>query len=174
MRIRNVIAAGAITALSILLATPASANSVVNSSPISGSSLTSAPSAVTITTQNALMDVGNSVTVTDPKGTRVDDGALSVSGVNVIIGLKPLTVSGVYRVAYSLLTNNQVPLQGAFKFTYAAPSVISLPTATSNTISPNTANNSSATSLFVIGLLFLAFVVLVLLALYARNIFKKK
>ncbi|HEX7404986.1 MAG TPA: copper resistance protein CopC [Candidatus Nanopelagicaceae bacterium] len=174
MRIRSALVASAVAVLSILVASPAGANSLVNSSPISGSSLSSAPSAVTLTTQIALLDVGNSVTVTDPKGARVDDGALTVSGVNVIIGLKPLTVSGKYTVKYALLSNNQVPLQGAFNFTYAAPSVITLPTPSSTSTSSNAVSSSSATSLFVIGLVFAAFVVFVLLVLYTRNIFKKK
>jgi methionine-rich copper-binding protein CopC len=100
--VRKAVAVGAIAILSFLVISPASANSLVNSSPISGSSLLSPPSAVTITTQVALLDVGNSVTVKDPKGKRVDDGALTVDGVNVIIGLKPLTVSGIYTVTYAV------------------------------------------------------------------------
>jgi hypothetical protein len=104
----------------------------------------------------------------------VDDGALTVDGVNVIIGLKPLTVTGIYTVTYSLLSNNQVPLQGSYNFTYLAPNVISSPSATSTAPNPASASSTSATSVFVIGLLFAAFIVLVLLALYARKIFKKK
>jgi methionine-rich copper-binding protein CopC len=172
--VRKAVAVGAIAILSFLVISPASANSLVNSSPISGSSLLSPPSAVTITTQVALLDVGNSVTVKDPKGKRVDDGALTVDGVNVIIGLKPLTVSGIYTVTYSLLSNNQVPLQGSYNFTYSAPSVISSPTATATTTNPPAPSSSSTTSVFVAGLLVAAFIVLVLLILYARKIFKKK
>jgi methionine-rich copper-binding protein CopC len=172
--VRKAIVACAIAVLSFLLTSPASANSLVNSSPISGSSLSSPPSAVTITTQVALLDVGNSVTVKDPKGKRVDDGALTVDGVNVIIGLKPLTVSGIYTVVFSLLSNNQVPLQGSYFFTYSAPSVISLPTVTSTLTNPSAPSSSSTTSIFVGGLLFAAFIVLVLLIFYARKIFKKK
>jgi len=172
--VRKAIVACGLALFCVLVASPASANVLVNSSPISGSSLSSPPSAVTITTQIALLDVGNSVTVTDPKGVRVDDGALTVDGVNVIIGLKPLTVTGLYTVTYSLLANNQVPLQGSYNFTFSAPSVISSPSATSTATNPASASSTSATSVFVIGLLFAAFIVLVLLALYARKIFKKK
>jgi methionine-rich copper-binding protein CopC len=171
---RKVMVACAVVVLSVLFAFPASGNSLVNSSPISGSSLTSPPSAVTLTTQIALLDVGNSVTVKDPKGIRVDDGALTVNGVNVIIGLKPLTATGIYTVTFSLLANNEVPLQGSYNFTYSAPSSISSPPATSISTNPPTASSSSATSIFVIGLLFAAFIVLILLSLYARKILKKK
>jgi hypothetical protein len=111
--------------------------------------------------------------VTDPKGTRVDDGALTVDGVNVIIGLKPLTVTGTYKVTYSLLANNQVPLQGSYHFTYSAPNVISSPSAIATSTGTATANSGSSTSTFVIGLLFAAFFVLVFLVLYAIKIFKK-
>ena len=170
---RKVMAACAIALFSLFITFPANANSLVNTSPISGSSLTSPPSAVTITTKVALLGVGNSVTVTDPKGVRVDDGALTVDGKNVIIGLKPLTRSGAYTVTYTLLANNDVPLQGSYTFSFSAPSVISSPTAASTTIPP-TAGSSSTTSVFVIGLLFLAFIVFVLLFLYARKILRKR
>ena len=167
-------AACAVALLSFFIVTPASANSLVNTSPVSGSTLSAPPSAVTITTQVALMDIGNSVTVTDPKGARVDDGALTVDGVNVIIGLKPLTLSGDYTVTYVLLADNDVPLEGSYTFSFSAPSVISSPTATSTTATPPTASSSSTTSVFIIGLLFVAFVILVLLSLYARKIFKER
>lgn len=164
----------AMTMLTFLAASPANANQLVNSSPISGSSLASPPSAVTITTQVALISVGNSVTVTNLKGVRVDDGALTVDGVNVIIGLKPLTVTGLYTVTYSLLSNNQVPLQGSFSFTYAAPSVISSPSATTSTSGPGSASGTSGTAIFVMGMLVVAFIVFILLILYARKIIKNR
>lgn len=156
--------------------TPAQANSLVTTSPISGSTLGTAPSAVSITAQVALIDSGNSITVTATDGTRVDDGVLTIDGVNAIIGLKTLTLSGVYTVTYSLLADNDVPLAGTFTFNFTAPTVISSPSPrTSSPSNPTSATtNSSATSIFVIVLLFLAFLVLVGLSLYARKIFKKK
>lgn len=176
LRVRKTMATCAIALLSFFIATPAYANSLVNTSPISGSILSTPPSAVTLTTQVALLDAGNSVIVTDPKGTRVDDGALTVDGMNVIIGLQSLTLSGDYTVTYALLADNNAPLKGSYTFSFSAPSVISSPTPidTSATTAPTTASSSSATSLFVIGLLFAAFVVLVLLSLYARKIFKER
>lgn len=173
---RKATTAWAIVLLSFFIATPASANSLVNTSPISGSILSAPPSAVTITTQAALLDIGNSVTVTDPKGVRVDDGALTVDGMGVIIGLVPLTLTGDYTVTYVLLADNDVPLRGSYTFSFSAPSVISSPspTATSATTAPTTASSSSATSIFVLGLLFIAFVILILLSLYARKIFKER
>ena len=54
------------------------ANTLVSTTPVAGAALQSAPSAVTITTELPLLDVGNEITVTDPTGARVDDGALSI------------------------------------------------------------------------------------------------
>ena len=42
------------------------ANTLVATTPVAGASLDSAPSAVTVTTEIALMDAGHEVTVTDP------------------------------------------------------------------------------------------------------------
>ena len=53
------------------------ANTLVSTSPIPGAALESAPSAITITTEVPLMGEGNEITVTDPTGARVDDGAIT-------------------------------------------------------------------------------------------------
>ena len=175
---RKAMTVWAIVLLSFFVVTPVSANSLVNTFPASGSILSLPPSAVTITTQVTLLDIGNSVTVTDPKGGRVDDGALTVDGMGVIVGLIPLTLTGDYTVTYTLLADNDVPLKGSYTFGFSAPSVISSPTpspiATSATTAPTTVSSNSATSIFVMGLLFTAFVILILLSLYARKIFKKR
>jgi len=176
MRVRKAMTAWAIVLLSFFVVTPVSANSLVNTFPASGSILSLPPSAVTITTQVTLLDIGNSVTVTDPKGGRVDDGALTVDGMGVIVGLIPLTLTGDYTVTYTLLADNDVPLKGSYTFGFSAPSIISspTPTATSATTVPTTVSSNSATSIFVMGLIFAAFVILILLSLYARKIFKKR
>lgn len=176
---RKAMAACVIAILSFFIlsiANPAQANSLVTTTPISGSTLGTAPSAVSITAQVALIDSGNSITVTAPDGTRVDDGVLTIDGVNAIIGLKTLTLSGMYTVSYSLLADNDVPLAGTFTFNFMAPTVISSPSPRSSSSSApiSATTNSSVTSIFVIVLLFLAFLVLVGLSLYARKIFKKK
>ena len=100
------------------------ANTLVATSPLSGATLQSAPSAVTITTELPLMDTGNEVSVTDPTGVRVDDGALTIDGINAVIGLKQLVKTGIYSVNYSLLAENDVPLVGTFTFNFAEPTVI--------------------------------------------------
>ncbi|MSW74413.1 MAG: hypothetical protein F2814_03755 [Actinobacteria bacterium] len=156
----------------------ASANSLIATSPLADSTVSSSPSAVTISTEAPLIDMGNSIVVTDPRGLRVDDGTLAIDGANAVVGLKPLTVGGAYTVTYTLLTENDIPLEGSFIFNFSAPTVITTPSATpvittSQTPTPGKTNNGSwGTSAFVIGMLVLAFAVLIGLSLYARKIFK--
>ena len=151
------------------------ANSLVATNPMSGATVTVAPSAVSVTGQAPLIDSGNSMEVTDPQGKRVDDGVLAIDGASAVIGLKTLKVSGVYTVSYSLLAENDIPLEGSFRFTFAAPSEISTqqPIPVASTSAKAQVSNWG-TNAFVIGLLVVAFFVLVLLSLYARKIFRER
>ena len=124
------------------------------------------------------MDAGNTVTVTDPRGARVDDGTLTVNATTIVAGLKLMKVSGLYTVAYSLLTNNDVPLQGTFTFTFNAPSVIS--SASPSVITPSpTASDVPASSglgvpVLIVGLIFAVGAVFLFLVFYAWKLIKKK
>jgi methionine-rich copper-binding protein CopC len=151
------------------------ANSLVATNPMSGATVTVAPSAVSVTGQAPLIDAGNSMEVTDPQGKRVDDGVLAIDGASDVIGLKTLKVSGVYTVSYSLLAENDIPLEGSFRFTFAAPSEISTqqPIPVASTSAKAQVSNWGTNAL-VIGLLVVAFFVLVLLSLYARKIFRER
>jgi methionine-rich copper-binding protein CopC len=160
----------------LVLSTPgASANSLISTNPVSGSTITVAPSAVTVTGKLPLIDAANSMEVTDPQGKRVDDGVLAIDGTSAVIGLKALKVAGVYTVTYSLFAENDIPLEGSFRFTFAAPSVISTPEPTPiESTSAKAEVSNWGTNAFVIGLLIVAFFVLVLLSLYARKIFRER
>ncbi len=153
----------------------ASANALITTSPISGSTVTTAPTSVTLTAQVALIADANEVVVTNPAGVRVDDGTLMVNGVNATIGLKPLTDSGIYSVAYTLYAEGQIPLQGSFTFNFSAPTVLAsvtpIPTPTKSQMP---VRSSWGTNFFVITLLVVAFFVLVGLSLYARKIFRDR
>ncbi|CAB4713422.1 unannotated protein [freshwater metagenome] len=153
----------------------ASANSLITTLPISGSTLTVAPSSVTLTTQIPLLTDANELLVTDPSGLRVDDGTITVDGVNASVGLKPLVESGIYRVSYILYSEGEIPLQGSFTFNFSAPSVITptQPTPTP-TQSQTPASSSWGTNVFIIIVLILAFFVLVGLSLYARKLFRDR
>jgi methionine-rich copper-binding protein CopC len=155
--------------------TPATAfaNSLVATSPLSGATLQSAPSAVTITTELPLMDTGNEVSVTDPTGVRVDDGALTIDGINAVIGLKQLVKTGIYSVNYSLLAENDVPLMGTFTFNFAEPTVIATVAPEPSKI-PTPSGNNLGTTIFVLGLLAAAVIVTVALSLYARKLYRDR
>lgn len=161
--------------LSCLGMASASANSLITTSPISGSTLTTPPNSVTLTTQIALIADASELMVTDPSGIRVDDGTIAVDDVNASIGLKPLVESGIYEVSYTLYSEGEIPLQGSFTFNFSAPSVITPaePTPTP-TQSQTPASSSWGTNVFIVALLVVAFFVLVGLALYARKIFRDR
>jgi hypothetical protein len=116
------------------------------------------------------MDAGNEVSVTDPTGVRVDDGALTIDGVNAVIGLKQLVKTGIYSVNYSLLAENDVPLVGKFTFNFAEPTVVAT-VAPQPTKAPTPSGNNLGTTIFVLGLLAAAIVVTIALSLYARKLY---
>lgn len=149
------------------------ANTLVATSPLSGATLQSAPSAVTITTELPLMDTGNEVSVTDPTGVRVDDGALTIDGINAVIGLKQLVKTGIYSVNYSLLAENDVPLVGTFTFNFAEPTVIATVAPEPSRI-PTPSGNNLGTTIFVLGLLAAAVIVTIALSLYARKLYRDR
>ncbi len=164
----------AIVAGLLLLTLPSAlANTLVATSPISGATLQSAPSAVTITTELALMDAGNEVAVTDPTGVRVDDGALTIDGVNAVVGLKQLVKTGIYTVNYSLLAENDVPLVGRFTFNFAEPTIVATSAPQPTTV-PTPSGNNLGTTIFVLGLLAAAIVVTIALSLYARKLYRDR
>lgn len=159
----------------VILFTPftAWANNLVATSPLAGATLQSAPSAVTITTELPLIDAGNEVSVTDPTGVRVDDGALTIDGTNAVIGLKQLVKTGIYSVNYSLLAENDVPLVGKFTFNFAEPTVIAT-NEPQPTKLPTPSGNNLGTTIFVLGLLAAAIVVTIALSLYARKLYRER
>jgi methionine-rich copper-binding protein CopC len=160
-------------ALLFIGASPALANTLVATTPLAGATIQSAPSAVTITTQLALMDVGNEVTVTDPTGVRVDDGALTIDGVNAVIGLKQLVKTGIYTVNYNLLAENDAPFVGSFTFNFAEPTVIAT-AAPQPSNAPTPSGNKLGTTIFVLGLLAAAIFVTIALSLYARQLYRDR
>jgi methionine-rich copper-binding protein CopC len=172
-RVRQFLAALAL--LGFFGVSTADANSLITTSPISGSTVTTAPMSVTLTTQKALLPDANEIVVTDPAGVRVDDGTITITDVSATIGLKPLVESGIYRVSYTLYSEGDAPLEGSFTFNFSAPTVIT-PTEASPTPteSQTPASSSWGTNIFIIFLLIMALFVLVALALYARKLFRER
>jgi copper resistance protein C len=165
----------AILLLTFLGVTNVSANTLVSTNPISGSTLSVSPTNVTVTGQVTLLadaPDANSITVTDPNGVRVDDGTIYISDTSATVGVRPLVESGMYTVTYSLLAEGDVPLEGSFTFKYQAPSVISTADPSPEpTQSQTPASSSWGTNVFIIVLLIVALLVTVGLSLYARKLF---
>ena len=163
-----------VVALSALMAPTAQANSVSATVPAVGAALSQAPNAVSVTAVSALLPDGNSLAVTDPNGVQVDDGSLTISGTSAIVGLKPLTVTGIYTVAYTLLSATDVPLTGSYTFVFNAPATINSPSSgpspvvTSST--PNKTVNNSSANIAILVFLGLATIVALFLIWYARMI----
>ena len=164
---------------SAVFSTGAWANSVAEASPAVGSQLITAPNAISVTAATSLLDQGNSLTVTDPNGKQVDDGSLTINDTTAVVGVKPLTVSGIYTVSYTLLSPIDDPLTGSYTFIYTAPATITAPSATPvpqvsdsaavTTPGPITSIDSTAT-VTVWVLVGLATLVALFLLWYARMI----
>jgi methionine-rich copper-binding protein CopC len=172
-KVKRITAVLGVIGLSFLISAPALANSLVATSPIAGSTLKVAPSAVTISVEVTPMDMGNEVTVTDPAGRRVDDGTLTVVGNDIIVGMKPITDSGVYKVTYNIISEMDLPLEGSFNFNFSTPT-ITTPQEVVPTTPAKVQGSDFGTNLFVIGLLVASLIVLIALALYARKIFNER
>ena len=173
LTVKRIAALVGVIGLTFFIASPAFANSLVATSPIAGATLKVAPSAVTISVEITPMDMGNEVTVTDPAGRRVDDGTLTVAGNDIIIGMKPIKDSGVYKVSYNIISEMDVPLEGSFIFNFSTPT-ISVPQEVIPSTPAKVEGSDFATNLFVIGLLVTSLIVLIALALYARKIFNER
>ena len=172
--VRSIIALG-LLALATLMTPVAQANSVVTTSPAIGSVLSKAPNAVSVTAASSLLPDGNNLSVQDPNQKQVDDGSLTISDTTAIVGLKPLKVSGIYTVSYTLLSATDTPVTGSYTFLFNAPMVNSNPTVapipseTSSSLLINTSSSSSA-KITVLVFLGLATLVAIFLIWYARLI----
>ena len=148
------------------------ATSIVSTSPTAGSVLSISPTAVTVKANADLVSGANEMTVTDAKGVRVDDGSLQVQGPVLLVGLKTLTASGLYTVAYTLMAIDQPPITGTFTFLYNAPGEIAVATPAPTVEEVVNSSPNRLTDLFVIGLMVFAFVMMIFLSRYARKTFK--
>ncbi len=100
----------------VVAAPAASAHAVLRStSPRAGEVLTSAPAQVVVTFDDTVTAPGF-LTVTGPGG-RVDAGPAQVAGDHVSVPLEAGAASGVYAVAYRVVSDDGHPVQGTFGFT---------------------------------------------------------
>jgi len=109
--------------------------------PIDGSTVSSAPTQVVLTFDEAVEKVGDGVVVTAPSGARVGSGAPVVDGSTLTQQLTPLAEPGRYTVAFRVVSDDGHPVTGTQTFTFAAAGGSPSPA----TSTPATTPNSSAT-----------------------------
>lgn len=116
---------------SVVVAPVASAHDELESAvPADGATLTAAPKGITLTFSDAVTQLGTAVVVTDPGAERVDTGKPRVDGVTVTQALEPLTVPGLYSVAFRVVSSDGHPITGTLTFTLALPAPSASPTPT--------------------------------------------
>ncbi len=165
----------AFVGLSTFLAPSAQANSVVSTVPAVGAVLSQAPNAISVSAATSLLPDGNSLTVTDPNDLKVDDGSLTIADTTAVVGLKPLTVTGIYTVSYTLLSPTDDPVTGSYTFLFNAPATVTSPGATpsptvTSTVIPKKSTGSSSASITILVFLGIATIVALFLLWYARMI----
>jgi methionine-rich copper-binding protein CopC len=126
-RVRTVTAGAILVAASVLgLAAPAFAhNFLVTSTPAAGKTLTTLPSAFTITTNEGLLDLsghgaGFAFDIEDAHGRFYGDGCVTVTGpsmsIDPIIG-----AAGKYRVLWQIVSADGHVVSNSYSFTWKPP-----------------------------------------------------
>jgi methionine-rich copper-binding protein CopC len=146
--------AGALLLSPLLVATPASAhNALAGSTPAAGSTLTTAPTSVTLHFEEPPLSSGMAVAVTAPDQSLVSPGSPVLTGSDVVASLAPLTASGTYSVAWRVVADDGHPVTGTFTFTVDLGAAASAPpsatasatSSTSGTVATTTDGSSSST-----------------------------
>ena len=129
------------------------------STPTAGSTLTTAPTSVTVSFEEPPLAAGLAVAVTAPDKTLVTSGDPVLTGSDVVSPLAPLTQAGVYTVAWRVVADDGHPVTGTFSFTLdlagsgprssAGPSSAASP---SVSLAASTEGSSSSASWIVAGL----------------------
>ena len=159
-RMAALLVAGVALATPIALAPAASAHDAfVGSTPKAGSTLTTAPTSVTVSFEEPPLAAGLAVAVTAPDTTLVTFGDPVLTGTDVVSPLVPLTQAGVYTVAWRVVADDGHPVTGTFSFTLdlagsgptgsAGPSSAASP---SVSLAASTEGSSSSASWIVAGL----------------------
>ncbi|GAA2060742.1 copper resistance CopC family protein [Williamsia deligens] len=113
------VVAAVLVVLTTLLAAPASAHStLVSSDPASGSSVSSGPSSVTLTFNEALQEAYDALTVVGPDNRYwQSEEKATVQGPRISVGLRPLGPAGEYRINYRVTSADGHPVSGQVRFT---------------------------------------------------------
>ncbi len=106
----------------VLAAVPAAAHNTLRSSdPADGGTVTSAPAQVTLTFDQAALELGSEVVVTAEDGTVVSAGPVQLVDVSVVQPLAEDRPAGAYRVDWRVTSADGHPISGTFGFTASEP-----------------------------------------------------
>lgn len=155
-----VLAVALVPAALAVAALPAQAHdTLVDSDPADGTVVATAPERITLTFNEAVLELGTSVAVTGPGGERVDEGDASVADAVVTQALAADRPAGEYTVQWRATSSDGHPITGELAFRAidatgaAEPSApasatpqpaFTPPTAASPSVQPQTASPSSS------------------------------
>ena len=115
-------AAAVVTAV-MAVASPASAHaSLASSDPAADSVLQAAPDQVLLTFTEAVDAVPEAIRVLAADGTEVDIGEIGQNGADTLVAALPELNVGTYLVAWTAVSGDSHPINGAFSFSIGAPS----------------------------------------------------
>jgi methionine-rich copper-binding protein CopC len=139
----------ALLGLLVLPATAASAHaSLVRADPAAGSTLTKAPTAVSLTFDDAV--TRGDIVVTGADGARADIGAAHVLGTILTVPVH-LRAPGRYAVAYRVVSDDGHPVTGTLSFAFVPPGAVVPAGASGAVTSSSTGNGALARTLGVVG-----------------------
>lgn len=102
----------------LLTAQPAAAHNALRSSdPADGAAVASAPAQITLTFDQAALEIGSEVVVTAADGTVVSSGPVQLADVAVVQPLAEQRPAGAYRVDWRVTSADGHPISGTFGFT---------------------------------------------------------
>ena len=144
-RAAALLVAGCALVVPIGLAPAASAHDAfTGSTPKSGSTLTTAPTSVTVSFEEPPLAAGLAVAVTAPDKSLVSSGDPVLTGSDVTVALEPLTASGAYTVAWRVVADDGHPVTGTFGFTLALGASATPSATATTTVTPALAATSSS------------------------------
>lgn len=115
---RRLVLVLAVAACSVVLAAPAQAHDVLESSdPANGSSVPAVPGRIGLTFDHTPMGIGSVIQVLDGTGTDQADGAVTIVDNHVTQAVKAGAPAGKYTVIWRVASSDGHPIEGTFTFT---------------------------------------------------------
>jgi methionine-rich copper-binding protein CopC len=159
-----------LVAQTVLVAPYASAHDeLAGSTPAADAILTTAPTSVTLSFEEAPLSAGLAVAVTGPQGGRVTAGSPAVSGTDVVTPLAPLSANGDYTVAWRVVAADGHPVTGTFRFRLTLTSASAEPSVTPSELLDVSRSPGPDLTPWMVGGSVLLLAVIVVIGLLARR-----